>query len=80
MKRITQDEQVRWLLYIDSYVKEKGWPPSIRDIQKHFDISSVSVVNFRMGKLIEYGYLYREAGMARAIAITPDGRMFMESA
>jgi repressor LexA len=80
MKRITQDEQVQWLLYIDHHVKTKGWPPSIRDIQKHFDISSVSVVNFRMSKLIESGYLYREAGIARAIAITPDGRMFMESA
>ena len=77
---IEANEQAAWLRFINEFHSKHWRPPTIREIQAHFEVSSTSVVNNRINNLINAGYLVREDGVSRGISITPDGRMFMESA
>ncbi len=76
-KSIPRREKIRWLRFIDNYVRKQGWPPTVREIQKHFSISSTSVVDYRLHRLINDGYVHREPGITRGLRITQDGYIFM---
>jgi len=67
-----------WLKYIEKEYRTKGRPPSIREIQKKFSISSTSVVNYRLEKMEHEGYLNREPYVARGLKLTDHGKRFME--
>lgn len=58
--------------YIKKTVSERGYSPSIRDIQNELLIKSTSTVHFHLKHLEEYGYIYRENGKSRAIALNCD--------
>jgi len=71
---------VEILRFINKHTKEKGWPPTVREIQTALDISSTSVVSYHINSLKNDGYLVKtDEQQARALALTPDGRMHMES-
>ncbi len=66
MKKLS-DKQRRIIRYIDRFLSEKGYPPSIRDIQTGCKISSTSVVDYNLNILESRGYLEREADVSRGI-------------
>ncbi len=68
MKRLS-DKQRRIISYIDRFVSEKGYPPSIRDIQAGCKISSTSVVDYNLNILEGRGYLRRHADVSRGIKL-----------
>jgi len=68
MKRLS-DKQKRIIGYIDRFVSEKGYPPSIRDIQAGCKISSTSVVDYNLNILEGRGYLRRHADVSRGIKL-----------
>ena len=74
------DKDLEILKVIDEFTKKHGWPPSVRDIQFALEISSTSVVTYHLTALVGEGYLIKGESQARALALTPDGRMYMESA
>ena len=45
------------LEYIQRFMKDSGYPPSIRDIQDKLKISSTSVVAYNLRKLEERGLI-----------------------
>ena len=51
------DRRERILAYIQSYVAERGYPPTIREIGEACNIASTSVVNYNLNKLREGGEL-----------------------
>lgn len=59
MKKLS-DKQRRIIKYIDRFLSEKGYPPSIRDIQRGCDISSTSVVDYNLNILEDRGYINRD--------------------
>jgi repressor LexA len=63
------DKQRRIVKYIDRFLSEKGYPPSIRDIQKGCDISSTSVVDYNLNILESRGYINRHADVSRGIKL-----------
>jgi repressor LexA len=63
------DKQRRIVRYIDRFLSEKGYPPSIRDIQGGCDISSTSVVDYNLNILESRGYLSRHADVSRGIKL-----------
>jgi repressor LexA len=63
------DKQRRIIRYIDRFLAEKGYPPSIRDIQGGCDISSTSVVDYNLNILESRGYLSRHADVSRGIKL-----------
>ena len=64
------DRQRRMLDFIVSFSEEHGYPPSIREIGKAVNISSTSVVNYNLNRLVEEGYLDRDQNVSRGIRLT----------
>jgi repressor LexA len=68
MKKLS-DKQRRIISYIDRFLLDKGYPPSIRDIQAGCKISSTSVVDYNLNILESRGYLRRHADVSRGIKL-----------
>lgn len=55
--------------YIEEFVADHGYPPAIRQIQEHLDISSTSVVAYNLKALENKGLLRREGKVSRGISL-----------
>lgn len=64
------ERQRRMLEFIERFIVESGYPPSIREIGKAVVISSTSVVNYNLNRLVEEGYLARDKNVSRGIRMT----------
>ena len=65
------------LRFIDRYLVENGFPPTIRDIGEATEIASTSVVNYNLNKLVDAGFLERTAATSRGLRLIraiPGGR------
>lgn len=58
------------LRYIDNYILENGYPPTIRQIGENTGINSTSVVNYNLNKLVAAGYLTRSQHVSRGLRLT----------
>lgn len=67
--RLTE-RQRKILDFIIDYYEEHGYPPSIREIGKKVGITSTSVVNYNLNRLVELGLLSREPNKSRGIRLT----------
>lgn len=57
------------LAFLESYQQEKGYPPSIREICEHTEISSTSLVKYYLNQLSEMGYIDRSNNVSRGITL-----------
>ncbi len=64
------DRQRRMLDFIKEFSMESGYPPSIREIGSAVGISSTSVVNYNLNRLVEEGYLSRDQHVSRGLRLT----------
>jgi repressor LexA len=64
------DRQRRMLDFIVDFSDENGYPPSIREIGQAVNISSTSVVNYNLNRLVEEGFLDRDQNVSRGIRLT----------
>lgn len=55
---------------IESYIREKGYPPSIRDICREVNLSSSSTVFSHLAALEKKGFIQRDDGATRGIRLT----------
>jgi repressor LexA len=69
-KRKLTDRQSRMLDYIQEFSHENGYPPSIRQIGKAIGITSTSVVNYNLNRLVDEGYLDRDQNVSRGLRLT----------
>ena len=59
--------QVRILRFLQEFLVEKEFPPTIREILKGCEISSTSVVDYNLRALELKGYITRPPGLSRMI-------------
>jgi repressor LexA len=64
------DRQQRMLEFIKQFASESGYPPSIRQIGEAVGISSTSVVNYNLNRLVEEGFVDRDQNVSRGIRLT----------
>lgn len=64
------DRQRNMLDFIQRYSRDHGYPPSIREIGEAVGISSTSVVNYNLNRLVEEGYLDRHQNVSRGLRLT----------
>ncbi len=57
------------LQFLEDFIAEHDYPPSIRDIQNGCDISSTSVVDYNLKRLEEKGFIRRDREVSRAIEL-----------
>lgn len=63
------DRQQKIYEYINKFMRDKGRPPTIREIGKHVDISSTSVVNYNLNILVREGLIQREKEVSRGLRV-----------
>lgn len=68
MKGLSTKQQ-KILDFMRRFIREKDYPPSIRDIQDACDISSTSVVDYNLKALERLGYIRRDREVSRAIEL-----------
>jgi repressor LexA len=64
----TRQRQV--LEFIDAEVRQRGYPPSVREIGEAVGLSSPSTVHAHLAALQDKGYLHRDPSKPRAIEVT----------
>lgn len=69
IKTALSARQVRILDFITAEVKEKGYPPSVREIGEAVDLKSSSTVHNHLNQLEKKGYIQRDPTKPRAIMI-----------
>jgi SOS-response transcriptional repressor LexA len=67
------------LRFIHQHTLEHGFAPSIREISVETGITSTSVVNYNLERLITWGYLVKSRGKSRALGLTERGSALLES-
>jgi repressor LexA len=67
-KRLS-DKQKSIVKFIERFLNDKGYPPSIRDIQTGCRISSTSVVDYNLNILEDRGHISRHADVSRGIRL-----------
>ncbi|MBN1316860.1 MAG: repressor LexA [Anaerolineales bacterium] len=55
--------------FIQDFLNDNGFPPTIREIGKAVSITSTSVVNYNLNRLQEMGYLSREREVSRGLRL-----------
>ena len=68
MKEVS-GKQADILEFLQHFLSEKDYPPSIRDIQEGCGISSTSVVDYNLRKLEEKGLIRRDREVSRGIEL-----------
>lgn len=66
------ERQRNILRFIDKYIHQNGFPPTIRDIGAATNINSTSVVNYNLNKLVDAGFLERETFSSRGLRLVRD--------
>lgn len=61
------------LKFIEKQVKEKGYPPSVREIGKAVGLSSTATVHGYLAKLKEKGYIAKEDQKGRTLKVLKGG-------
>jgi repressor LexA len=64
------DRQRQVLEFIESEVRRKGYPPSVREIGEAVGLSSPSTVHAHLGALQDKGYIHRDPTKPRALELT----------
>ncbi|NDJ76197.1 MAG: transcriptional repressor LexA [Chloroflexi bacterium] len=57
------------LTFIENFIDENGYPPTIREIGEAVEIASTSVVNYNLNKLVEYGLIERAPEVSRGLRL-----------
>lgn len=67
-------ERQRGILHcIWDFARQRGYPPSIRDIGEEVGISSTSVVNYNLERLEQGGYIERDRKQSRGLRLSTLG-------
>jgi repressor LexA len=69
MKKLSET-QILIMSFIEEFIEEHDYPPTIRDIQSGCDISSTSVVSYNLDRLKERGHLNRHSEVSRGLSLS----------
>lgn len=72
MKKNLTDRQQEILSFLQQFLEANGYPPTLREIGKHFNISSTFGVKRHLEALEKKGYLNVMSNASRGISITRD--------
>jgi len=67
------DRQQMIMSFIENFIEEHDYPPTIRDIQNGCNISSTSVVAYNLDKLKDGGQLNRHSEVSRGLSLASTG-------
>ena len=68
MKKLSERQQTI-LSFIEEFIEDHDFPPTVRDIQSGCEISSTSVVSYNLDRLKEGGFLNRHSDVSRGLSL-----------
>lgn len=68
MKKLSERQQ-SILSFIEEFIEEHNYPPTVRDIQNGCGISSTSVVSYNLDRLKEGRFLNRDSEVSRGLKL-----------
>lgn len=71
--RKMSERQRRILAYVEEFIEQRGYPPSIRQIQTALALSSTSVVDYNLTLLEKRNLIRREPHSSRSITLVGRG-------
>lgn len=69
MKPELTKRQSKVLAFIKSYIAERGYPPSARDVMKHIGATAPNGAVCHLKALTDKGYIKRDKMVARSIVV-----------
>src|SRR5690554_6661129 len=69
MAKKLSKRQEAMLEYIETFIDQNSYPPTIRDIQRDLEISSTSVVDYNLNSLEQRNFIRRNRNISRGIEI-----------
>lgn len=63
------ERQRRMLRFIENFIRDNGYPPTIREIGEAVNIGSTSVVNYNLNKLVKAGLIERSPDVSRGLRL-----------
>jgi repressor LexA len=69
MTKKLSKRQEAMLGYIEEFIDQHAYPPTIRDIQRDLDISSTSVVDYNLNALEQRNFIRRNRNISRGIEL-----------
>ncbi len=78
MRHRDMDKQEKILSFMNRHIKEKGYPPSVREICEAVGFKSTSSVHTYLKWLEEEGQIQKDAETPRALRILDEGTRSME--
>ena len=73
---LKQDKLLHVLDYINRYIEENGFPPTVRDIGRDLGIKSTATVYDYLNRLKDMGMLQKADNKKRAVAVRSGGTTF----
>ncbi len=70
---LTRRQKEIWA-YLEDYIAEKGYAPTLEEIGAHFELSSLATVHKHLTNLERKGLIARKWNLSRAIEITPPAK------
>ncbi len=61
------------LEFLNSFIAENGYPPTLCEIAKHFNFRSPNAAESHLSSLKKYGFISQKPGIARGIKILRHG-------
>ena len=58
--------------HLSDHIRNRGYPPSIAEIGKHFNLSSPATVHKHLSHLEEKGLIRKQQNLSRAIEVVPE--------
>jgi repressor LexA len=74
MSDTLSERQKKIITFLDNYIEENGYPPSIREIGAAAGISSTSVVSYNLKRLEEKGLISRDKEVSRGLKLALPSR------
>jgi len=68
-KKGLTDKHKKIIEVLQSFTEDNGYPPSIREICTHANISSTSVANYYLDRLESLGYIERDRRVSRGLRL-----------
>ena len=79
MKKIT-DRQSKVIKFIEQFLIDHGFPPSVREIANHFGLKSASGVHKHIKALVKKGYLSKGEYLSRSLKVLQSAKGTSEKA
>lgn len=77
-RKYDKNTSTKILEFIDVYIREERWAPSVREIAKAVGVYSTSTVFAHLERLALYGLIEKKEKSPRALRITRKGAELLE--